>query len=32
MTPAEIAHAVANVLAAGIPVAGEVIVLNHWRY
>ena len=32
MTPADIARAIANLLAAGVPIAGEFHVLNHWRY
>ncbi|MGH2350544.1 MAG: hypothetical protein ACRDJN_02890 [Chloroflexota bacterium] len=32
MTDADIVQAIANLLAAGLPIAGQVHVLNHWRY
>ena len=32
MTEHEIARAIRNLLAAGMPMAGHVHVLNHWRY
>ena len=32
MTPGDIVRAIANVEAAGVPIAGEFIVLNAWRY
>jgi predicted nuclease of predicted toxin-antitoxin system len=31
MTNAEVVRAIANVLAAGVPIAGHVHPLNHWR-
>lgn len=31
MEPADIARAVANLLASGVPIANELHVLNHWR-
>lgn len=32
MSPREIARAIANLLAAAVPIAGEFHVLNRWRY
>jgi hypothetical protein len=32
MQPSDIAQAILNLLAAGVPIAGEIHVLNHWRY
>lgn len=32
MTLAEIVQAIHNVMAAGVPIAGQFIVLNSWRY
>jgi hypothetical protein len=32
MSPGEIARAISNLLAAGVPIAGEFHTLNHWRY
>lgn len=32
MSPADIARAVCNLLATGLPVAGHVHVLNQWQY
>ncbi len=32
MSYAEIAHSIANILAAGIPVPATVHILNRWRY
>lgn len=32
MTDAEIVRAIGNLVASGIPIAGEVHALNHWRY
>jgi hypothetical protein len=31
MQPADIARAISHLLASGLPIAGEVHVLNHWR-
>ena len=32
MSPTDIARAVGNLLATGLPLAGQVHVLNQWRY
>jgi hypothetical protein len=32
MRPADVARTVRNLLDAGLPIAGHVHVLNHWRY
>jgi predicted nuclease of predicted toxin-antitoxin system len=32
MSAVDIVRAIQNILAAGIPIAGQVHVLNHWRY
>ena len=32
MRPEDIAQAVQNIVDAGVPVSGQFIVLNHWRY
>ena len=32
MSPEDIARAISNIEQAGIPIAGQFHVLNHWRY
>jgi predicted nuclease of predicted toxin-antitoxin system len=32
MTDHEIARAIANLSAAGVPIAGQAHILNHWQY
>ena len=32
MTPTDITRAVGNIEAAGVPIAGQFVVLNAWRY
>jgi len=32
MQPKDIARAIQNIVDADIPIAGQFIVLNHWRY
>jgi hypothetical protein len=32
MTDHDIARAIANLLAAGLPIAGQVHILSHWQY
>jgi hypothetical protein len=32
MADADIVRAIVNIHAAGVPLAGETHVLNHWRY
>jgi hypothetical protein len=31
MQPSEVARAIDNLLASGVPIANKVHVLNHWR-
>jgi hypothetical protein len=31
MEPADVTRAIRNLLASGVPIAGELHVLNHWR-
>ena len=32
MQPADIARAIQNIVDAEVPITGQFIVLNHWRY